>query len=279
MLHFLSTNWLRDEDSPTLLPSQKTAQALLSSTIADGDVITDWLYYIDIISSNEDIPQWLLILQLVTCICGTLSWLGVATDGRLVHWMKAAFLWTIYIVIYIVLVIFEFSKELILGPLGWCFGRDNKVHDWFDDITYWVSYDVLASLRESAKQKPSFSSGTLLLFGIVVEDIPQLAVTFHIEDMIKSDDPRGRISGTAMVNLTFAIFDIFHKLAEAYDLQSDVLNHGYAYMSWIKAHSDLTVNRIEAAGSNQIMTTATGYLSTDQLVKLWDTAKGKIKSF
>ena len=283
MLHFLSTNWLRDEDSPALLPSQKTAQSLLLSTIADGDVVTDWLYYIDIINSDEDIPQWLLILHLVTCICGTLSWLGVATDGRLVYWIKAVILWTFFIVTYIISVLLSISTHIIMESIGCCFGRDNKISNWIEEyIIDWIEYHVeqnaLSSLKESAKQKPSFSSGTLLLFGILVEDIPQLVVTFHIEDMIRSDDPRGRISGTAMVNLTFAIFDILHKLAEAYDLQSDVLNYGYAYMSRIKAHSTDTIHRMANASKHQIMTISQGEFYTDMKVKLWATTKGKLKS-
>ena len=41
-----------------------------------------------------------------------------------------------------------------------------------------------------------------------------------------------------MANLIFVIFDILHKFAEAYDLQYDALNHDYAYISWIKAHTE-----------------------------------------
>ena len=68
------------------------------------------------------------------------------------------------------------------------------------------------------KKKLAFSSGTVLFFGILLEDIPQLVITFRIEDKIKSDDPMRQISNAALINLLFATFDILHKLAQAYDL-------------------------------------------------------------
>ena len=125
--------------------------------------------------------------------------------------------------------------------------------------------------KYSRKHKPTFSSSTLLFFGIFVEDVPQLIVTFLIEDKIKSDDPGGRISGTAMVNLTFAIFDILHKVAKACDLLSDVHNAGYTYKKWFKAHNDF-VSSLAIAGVNWILSA-----SRDKTVKLWNTTNGKLK--
>lgn len=269
MLHWIAANKFRDGSSSALHPSQTTYQALLSSTIADGDVVTDWIYFFDIFYNDENIPQWLLTLQLASCICGTLSWLSVATDGRLVHWMKAVPLWLIIVLICIVLLPIAILQLII----RLCFGEDNKVSLYLRDVTDWIADNVLFRLFISARQKPSFSSSTLLFFGIIVEDIPQLVVTFLIEDKIKSDDPTGRISGAAIVNLTFAIFDILHKLAEACDLLSDVHNAGYAYKQWIKAHSGHVVS-LAVAGSNQIVSaSASAYGVT---VKLWDTTKGKL---
>lgn len=97
MIHWITTNNFRSKDNSALHPSQTTYQALLSSTIADGDVVTDWLYYFNIFCSDDDIPKWLLILHLTSCIFGTISWLSVATDGRGVYWVKAICLWTILI--------------------------------------------------------------------------------------------------------------------------------------------------------------------------------------
>ena len=115
MLHWITTNKFRNGSRSALHPSQTTYQALLSLTIADGDVVTDWIYYFDIFRSDEDIPQWLLILQLVSCIFGTLAWLSVATDGRLVHWVKSAFVGMKFISIYIVCMLIWILNEFIIG--------------------------------------------------------------------------------------------------------------------------------------------------------------------
>ena len=93
----------------------------------------------------------------------------------------------------------------------------------------WIATNVLTPLKHNTKQKPSFSSSTLLLFGILLEDIPQLVVTYLIEDQTKSNKRTSRISGSLYLNLTFAIFDMAHKIAKALDLSSDVHNAGYAY--------------------------------------------------
>ena len=79
----------------------------------------------------------------------------------------------------------------------------------------WIFDNVLTPIIDNTNQKPTFSSSAILLFDIVIEDIPQLVVTFLIEDNIKSDDPTGRISDAVLLNLTFAIFDILYKVAEA----------------------------------------------------------------
>ena len=151
-------------------------------------------------------------------------------------------------------------------------GEESNVYRCINDIVIWVDINVLANLFENAKQKPSFSSSTLLLFGIFFEDIPQLIVTFLIEDKIGSNDPTGRISGTAVLNLIFAIFDILHKIASALDLISDVHNTSYKYKKWVKAHGS-SIYSLVIAGSNQILSA-----SLDQTVKLWSTATGKFKS-
>jgi WD40 repeat protein len=150
-------------------------------------------------------------------------------------------------------------------------GDDSKVYSFIHLKLDWFFRNVIDPLYEKTKHKPSFSSSSLLFFGILLEDIPQLIVTFLIEDKIKSDDPTGRISQTAVLNLTLAIFDILHKIAEASDLLNDVHNAGYKYKKRIKAHrSDLC--SLTVAGGNRILSA-----SRDETLKLWNTAKGKLK--
>ena len=277
MLHWITANKFRDGNRSALHPIQTTYQALLSSTVADGDIITDWIYYFDISHRNENVPQWLVIIQLTSCIFGTLSWLSVATDGRLIYWMKASFLVTIYVFIIVAIGILWLPFTFLL-LIGQCFvgGNNRKVFEWFMEKLEWIIGNVLLPLWDSANHKPTFSSSTLLFFGIIVEDIPQLVVTFLIENKINSDDPTGRISGSAIVNTTFAIFDILHKLAEACDLLSDVHNAGYAYKEWIKAHNSSVVSLAIVPGSSDWMLMSGA--SLDMTVKLWDTVKGKLKS-
>lgn len=129
---------------------------------------------------------------------------------------------------------------------------------------------MLLPIFEGAQHKPVFSSSTLLFVGSFVKDILQLVVIFLIEDKIKSDDPMGRISRSAIINLIFAIFDILHRLAEACDLLFDVHNTGYGYKQWIKAHN--RVVSLALAGRNWI-----SGASLDMTVKIWGLNKGKFK--
>ena len=244
---------------------------MLSSTVADADVVTDLIYFFEIFhNNNEDIPQWMLTLQLISCIFGTLSWLSVATDGRLVYWLKAALLWSIVILLFIIYVPILFLNENIIKK---CLGDDSKVYNFIFGLGLWMKGHLTEPLIDSTYYKPSFSSSTLLLFfGILLEDIPQFIVTFIIEDKIRSDDPTGRISQTATLNLTLAIFDdILHKIAEALDLLNDVHNVGYKYKKWIKAHTDLICS-LSVAGGNRILSA-----SQDDTIKLWNITKGKFK--
>ena len=131
MLHWIITNKFRDESNSALHPIQPTYQALLSSTIADGDAVTDWIYYINIFKNNEEIPKWLITMQLDTFIFGTLLWLSVATDGRGGYWEKDIFLWMINILIIIALGIILFRFTFLVLIPGCCSGMDCKVQvEW-----------------------------------------------------------------------------------------------------------------------------------------------------
>ena len=252
MFNWLFVYFFRGKDNPPL-PTQLTALAFLSSVVADGDVITDWLYYKDIKRSEEDITEWLVILQFVSCICGTISWLGVATDGRLVSTLRSA----VYLMAFLLLTIIYLPIIVI-----WL------IFDPIDDVFEYIRDNVLRPLWVRVKQTPSFSSGAVLFLGILVEDIPQLIVTFLIEDIIKSDHEE--FSNAALVNLFFAIFDIFHKLAQAYDLRKDVKNATYAVKRTIsRGHVD-AVRSLALAGVNQILSA-----SEDATAKVWNADTGK----
>jgi len=48
MINWIFNNFLWDKDNPPL-PTKETASVLLLSIVANDDVITDWLYYNEII--------------------------------------------------------------------------------------------------------------------------------------------------------------------------------------------------------------------------------------
>ena len=131
-----------------------------------------------------------------------MAWLSVATDGRLVYWLKATLIWPIYSSIYILLLPLGLLNDLIIRK---CCGYHTEIYKSIDDIIASIRDNVLIPIMDHANQKPIFSSSTLLFLGILLEDIPQLIVTFLIEDKIKSDDPSGRVSQAATFNLIFAI--------------------------------------------------------------------------
>lgn len=306
MFNWIFTNFLRDSGMP-LLPTQMTAMALLSSTIADGDVVTDWLYYVDILNDDDDeekkIPKWLLTFQLVSCIAGTLSWLMLASDGRVIQLIRSLYylilctpiliMWTlvwIFIFIHESLVsisLFCFcciccSCEIITcaGPedrwteccdpikvLFSCFQRDSSSREELTKISKGSEKYLFSLLQalwyQATRRKVAFSSGALLIFGIFTEDIPQLIITFFIEDHIKSD---GDVSNTAIINLLFAIFDMFHKLAQAYDLKADIIHAEFAVKHTFRVHS----KRIyPVPGTSKLLALS------EKIIHLWDIVSNK----
>ena len=280
MLKWLFVNFLGDSANP-VSESQKSAQALLSSAIGDGDVVTDWMYFRDIAINNTGIPQWLSTLHLLTCIFGTLSWICVFTDGRFANLIRS----TMILISYIPFFIKWFFLWSLRNIMERCYDyrsyhnsyreeKNNRLYDWIDENQLWINHDMLPHLKEKLKGKRSFSSGSLLFVGIVLEDIPQLVISLVIENKIHSGNPIQNLSTAAMLNLTFAIFDIFHKLAEAYDLRNDLINLEYSTKRTIRAHNHVITSLVEV-GTNQILSR-----SQDGTVKLWDTVSGnRVRKF
>ena len=269
---YISTNYCRDERVNPPHPAQKTAKALLSSLIADGDVVTDWMYFFEIytnnLSNDINIPQSLMLVQLISCICGTMSWFIVATDGRAIQWIRILFSTLLLLVIWAVALTTSFLVTLLLFPFT------RKFVDTFegtiDKILGYFGLEKMTNfLVKRITLKLPFASGSLLLMGVLLEDVPQLVVTFLIEESIKSDRPNGGISSAALINLLFASFDILHKLAEAWDLRMDIQNVAYTVIRSIKAHSSYVYSLVGTT-SDWIIST-----SLDGTVKLWDMTKGK----
>jgi WD40 repeat protein len=81
------------------------------------------------------------------------------------------------------------------------------------------------------------SMGLLLFFCVLLEDIPQVVLTFLIEDYYEEDDHN--ISSFAILNVTASLYDTLIKLAEAYDERSDIVETGVFCKAIVPyAHND-----------------------------------------
>lgn len=237
MLRWIFNNFLKDENDPPL-PTQKTSKSFVSSTVADWNVVVDWLYYSFILNSDDFVPRWLLRLQFLSCIFGSFSWLVMVTDGRLIQWIRALCILCLYIPISLFRSVLKMSNKFVVGK---CFGHVNIGYRWINQQIAWIENKVLRPLRIIAQQKIPVTSDTLLLLGMIGEDIPQLVVTYLIEDKIKIHDPSLRFSTLGFFNLIITTFDILHKGAEAQDLNSDILNASYLMTRKLKARIRLVI--------------------------------------
>jgi len=188
------------------------------------------------------------------------------TDGTFINGIRKAMVCIICIPVLIVM--------LLLGTLGLNiggFGCDgNVLFDLINHRLYWISDNVLKPQWKMHDSKSVIFGSSLLIACILLEDIPQVVIIFLIEDKIKLDHPRGNISSTAFLNLTFIIFDILYKFAKAIDLESDV-----NYVVCTIQGNEKCISSLTVAGANQLLST-----SWDETAKLWNTTTGKcIKEF
>ena len=231
-------NYLRSSRDAPPLATQMTAKALLSSIVADADVISDWLYYRDILNGRDKeykmIKNWQINLQLITCMVGTLAWLFTCTDGKAVYWLRYIFYSIAAGAAYVVERFTSHTKQ------------------W--GYTQVWGKDALHAFMTERKLKSVFSTGTLVLSGIFLEDIPQVCLTFMLEDVIREErNSIFEISTAASISLSFALFDICHKFADAWDSRDDVLNVGYEFKWTTKAHRHKMRGLREVPGKNAIL--------------------------
>jgi WD40 repeat protein len=79
------------------------------------------------------------------------------------------------------------------------------------------------------------SMGHMLFLSVVLEDVPQVVLTFLIEDYYEE---QGGLSNFAVMNLTVSLYDTLIKLAEAYDERNDVVETGVWCKQSLWAHKD-----------------------------------------
>jgi WD40 repeat protein len=79
------------------------------------------------------------------------------------------------------------------------------------------------------------SMGYLLFFSVIIEDIPQVVLTFLVEDYFEEE---GTFNNYALVNVVASLYDTLIKLAEAFDERTDVVETGMYCKESLWAHRD-----------------------------------------
>ena len=79
------------------------------------------------------------------------------------------------------------------------------------------------------------SMGHMLFLCVMLEDLPQVIMTFWIEDYYEEN---GSLSNMAVMNLTVSLYDTLIKVAEAYDERNDVVETGVWCKKSLWAHKD-----------------------------------------
>lgn len=186
------------------------AVALLTSLASDFDVIADWLFYRETVNNDRNyrstgdqsqpylIPPWLIWVTWVVCILGSVMWLILATDGRIV--------------------------APLLRKLG------------FDKL----------------------SIGHMLFLSVLVEDVPQVILTFIIEDYYEER----QLSNLAVVNVTVSLYDTLIKLAESYDQRYDVVETGGWCKESLWAHKDVVTSVVSLPMIGPVVASDDGPLVT-----------------
>ena len=86
------------------------------------------------------------------------------------------------------------------------------------------------------------SMGHMLFLCVIIEDIPQIILTFLIDDCFEED---ANLSNIAICNLMASLYDTLIKVAESYDERLDIVETG----DWLKesfwAHKDTVTSLIE----------------------------------
>ncbi|KAL3779006.1 hypothetical protein ACHAW5_009997 [Stephanodiscus triporus] len=77
------------------------------------------------------------------------------------------------------------------------------------------------------------SMGYVLFFSVMVEDIPQVVLTFLVEDYFEEDST---FNNYALLNVVGSLYDTLIKLAEAFDERADVVETGIYCKESLWAH-------------------------------------------
>lgn len=91
------------------------------------------------------------------------------------------------------------------------------------------------------------SMGFLLFLCVVLEDVPQVVLTFLVEDFYQQDM---FVSNFAVWNVTSSLYDTMIKMAEAYDERHDLVETGAWCKHSVAAHKDQVVTCVIVLSSD-----------------------------
>lgn len=226
---------------------------LLASFVADFDLVTDWVFFREIrgrTGTEDEVAFSLRAAQFVSCATGTLAWSVIASDGRILDQIWRTVRALVFYVVRPVLLLAAFAIPSAISLLATAvaggvlrastslFGRASAVSRWTaratDSSTGLLRY-LMDAFRERASRSLSpilyrledglsVSSGGVLLLGVMLEDLPQVVITFLVEDT--EGGGLQNVSSTALLNLLLSAFDILSKIAEAWDTRADIITEG-----------------------------------------------------
>ncbi|KAG7357493.1 myosin heavy-chain kinase [Nitzschia inconspicua] len=178
------------------------ATKCLASLAADFDVITDWTFYFH--CRHEDQTYREEYYQQNNVNNNEYDGHNNDNDQR-PYLIPPILLWIIWIV-------------CILGTVLWLIlATDGKVAS---PILRVMGYDKI-------------SMGYVLFFSVIVEDLPQVILTFLVEDYFEEN---GEFNNYALVNVIASLYDTLIKLAEAFDERADIVETGIWCKESLWAH-------------------------------------------
>ena len=200
------------------------ARDLLGSIASDVDLVLDWWFLYDVLSDEHstNVPNPLRVAHILFTIFGTVTWLFLSTDGRAISWFIMTPILSVQCIWYTLC-----GKNGCVAKRTCCLPLSQLWNDTTKE----------SNLQDTLK----LSSGFLLLTGILVEDLPQIILSFLVKSWLDADTASGergglfargdsssssssqQLSGLVVANLLTSIYNACIKLADAYDQREDII--------------------------------------------------------
>ena len=188
------------------------ARDLLGSIANDTDLVLDWWFLYDVLTDDNisNVPDVLRITHIVFTIMGTFTWLFLSSDGRAVSW-------------------FVIQPFLMCSCICLTFCGDKgcvKQKSCLPVSQLWTETTKTSDIHDTLK----LSTGFLLLCGVLIEDLPQIILSFLVKSWLEPEDGQAggilngaQLSGLVVANLLTSIYNALIKLADAYDQREDIV--------------------------------------------------------